>query len=283
MKTFREIKIIIDPSKIEMVSGLLWQADISGIVENDNGLSVFIEENKNVTIDEIKQILNSAIHEDIIDSYSLDEQSFEDKNWNEEYEKKVRVIEVTDKLVIKPSFKEYSPKPGQIIIEIDPKMSFGTGEHATTRLILKLLEKNVVQGSKVLDVGTGTGVLAIASVLLGASDALAIDNDEWCKLNGDENVAANKLQNKVEIRLAEIEKIKENEFDLILANINRHILLEIANSIKKKIKKTGVLILSGLLISDVDDILECYLPKDFQLLEKLEEDEWCALVFTVRS
>ncbi|MBX3009217.1 MAG: 50S ribosomal protein L11 methyltransferase [Melioribacteraceae bacterium] len=283
MKTFREIKIIIDPSKIEMVSGLLWQADISGIVENDNGVSVFIEEAKSVSIEEIKNILDRAVNEDIINSYSLDEKSFEDKNWNEEYEKKVRVIEVTDKLVIKPSFKEYSPRPGQVIIEIDPKMSFGTGEHATTRLILKLLEKNVIPNSRVLDVGTGTGVLAIASVLLGASTALAIDNDEWCKLNGDENVAANNLQDKVEVRLAEIGSIEETEFDLILANINRHILLEIADLIKEKIKKTGVLILSGLLISDVDDILDCYLPKNFQLLEKMEEDEWCALVFTIRS
>lgn len=279
MKTFREIKIKFDPSQIETISGLLWQLDISGIIENNDGVTVFVEEQKSVSMAEVDSIMKSAAAEKIIDSFSFEEETFEDKNWNEEYEKKVRVIEVTDKIVIKPTFKEYSVKPGQIIITIDPKMSFGTGEHATTRLVLQHLEKHIVHNGKVLDVGSGTGVLAIASVMLGALKALAIDNDEWCILNGNENINLNSLSNFVEVRLAEIQNIAEAEFDLIVANINRHILLEIADQIKLKIKKTGTLILSGLLITDESEILECYGSKNFRLIDRAEMDEWCSLVF----
>lgn len=283
MKRYKEILIKTTPESNDIISGLLWQLDISGITENDNSLTVFIESSKKSGKEEIETILIEAVKNEIINSYELFEEEFEDKNWNEEYEKKVRVIEVTDKIVIKPSFKEYKKKDGQIIIAIDPKMSFGTGEHETTKLVLQFLEKYICKNDVVMDIGSGTGVLAIASVYLGAQKAIGIDNDEWCLLNGIENVKMNNLEDNVEIRLEEISQTTENDFDLIVANINKHILLEIAGNIRLKIKKTGKLILSGLLISDKKEILDLYTHLGFKLIDQSEMGEWICLVFTVEN
>jgi len=279
MKIFKQYKITTEPSTIELTSGLLWQLDINGVNESDNFLIVYADSSKNISRNNIEEILNKMITQKLIETFSIEEETIEDKNWNEEYEKKVRVIKVTDRIVIKPSFKEYTSKPNQIIITIDPKMSFGTGEHATTQLVLQLIEKYVKPCDKVLDVGSGTGVLAICAAMLGASHAIGIDNDEWCLLNGNENVKLNNLESKVEIRLGEIQQIAVKDFDLILANINKHILIEIAEKLRKKIKMTGTIILSGLLKIDEPDIVEKYSSLNFDLIEKSERDEWCALVF----
>lgn len=283
MKHYKQFGIQTEPQNNETISGLLWQLDLSGITETDNGLIVYADETKTVSAKNIRIILDKALQENIIKKYDLTEEEFEDKNWNEEYEKNVRVIEVSDKIVIKPSFKDYQQKEGQIIITIDPKMSFGTGEHETTRLVLLMIEKYVKKDDSVLDVGTGTGILAIASVLLGAKKSIGIDNDEWCLLNGSENIKLNGLEDKVEIELAELNQLAQKDFDLIVANINKHILLEICSDIKNKIKQTGTLILSGLLFSDEFEILEKYSSFGFSLIEKNQMNEWISLVFRIKN
>lgn len=279
MKTYKEIKITTVPLDVDTVSGMLWQLDIDGINEFDNYLTVFISETKATTRKDVEEILQHLVDEELLESFHTQEQTFEEKNWNEEYEKNVRVVEVTDKIVIKPSFKDYTPKPNQLVITIDPKMSFGTGEHATTKLVLQHLEKYVSGNEKVLDIGSGTGVLGIASIMLGANNALCIDNDEWCLMNGVENVKANNLENKIEVRQCELKDVLEGEFDLIVANINKHILIDIVDLIQSKIKKTGTLILSGLLDIDETDIIDLYASKGFKISEQSALDEWIALVF----
>lgn len=283
MKHYKQFGIQTEPQNNETISGLLWQLDLSGITETDNGLIVYADETKTISAKNIRIILDKALQENIIKKYDLTEEEFEDKNWNEEYEKNVRVIEVNNKIIIKPSFKDYQQKEGQIIITIDPKMSFGTGEHETTRLVLLMIEKYVKKDDSVLDVGTGTGILAIASVLLGAKKSIGIDNDEWCLLNGSENIKLNGLEDKVEIELAELNQLAQKDFDLIVANINKHILLEICSDIKNKIKQTGTLILSGLLFSDEFEILEKYSSFGFSLIEKNQMNEWISLVFRIKN
>jgi ribosomal protein L11 methyltransferase len=282
MKTYKQFKIFTNPINVDLVSGLLWQLDIDGINETDGGLIIFVGSSKNVLRSDVENILRHLVDEKQINLFTIDEETLEDKNWNEEYEKNVRVIEVTDRIVIKPSFKDYTPKKDQIIITIDPKMSFGTGEHATTRLVLKFIEKYLHGDETVLDVGSGTGVLGIGAVMLGAKSAVCIDNDEWCSLNGSENVKANNLESKIEIRLGEINQVIEKDFDLIVANINKHILLEIAEEIRNKIKETGTVILSGLLIVDEEDIMQKFSLSGFRTIDKSVMDEWCALVLKLK-
>ncbi len=252
---------------------------ISGIQEEDNFIKVFCEEGSVVTKKEISAKLQKLVDEAVIESFTVDEKVLENKNWNEEWEKSREVIVVSETLVIKPSFKEYSAKPNQIVITIDPKMSFGTGEHESTKLSLLFLEKYVKKGMKILDVGTGTAVLAIASIKLGASSVLAIDNDEWCYENSIENCEVNEVREKVDVRLCEIKDVAEKDFDLIVANIQRDILLDIKTEIQKRIKKNGIVILSGLLVQDKEEILHEYEKLHFALLDSQISGEWISLVF----
>ena len=279
MHNHKKFAVSFRPFAADLVSGLLWELDIEGITEAYNYLEVFTLDTSDITIEKISHILDKFVAENILEFYDLKESIVESKNWNEEWEKSINVVHISDKIVIVPSFKNYTPKKNQIVITIDPKMSFGTGEHQTTKLVLSLCEKYVKPNDKVLDVGSGTGVLAIGAVKLGAGSALGIDNDEWCELNGNENIELNKVHDKAEIRLAEIDDIYETGFDLILANINKHILLDINEKLKQKIKPGGRLILSGLLIDDEEEIKKSYLPIGFKLLEKTIMDEWIALVY----
>ncbi|MGK9476249.1 50S ribosomal protein L11 methyltransferase [Melioribacter sp. OK-6-Me] len=279
MKNYKQVILTAIPRNYELLSGLLWNLPIEGINETETSLIIYYDTSTQISIDDFKKVLDESVKNNLIESYDLSETELENKNWNEEYEKNVRVIEVTDKIVIKPSFKEYNAREDQIVITIDPKMSFGTGEHETTKLMIEMIEKYISPGIKVLDVGTGTGVLAITAVKLGAESAIGVDNDEWCHLNGNENRALNGVEDKVKIVLGEITDIDEGHFDIVLANINKNILLDIADEIKKKVKKTGLAILSGLLNADENDINNRYKSIGFRPIDKKSMGEWLSIVY----
>ncbi len=279
MKKHKQFNITSTPFNSDILSGPLWQLKIEGISENDNSLSIFAKEASGISIMQVNDLLNSLKDQRLIESFSVDEAIVVEKNWNEEWEKTINVIEVNNKIVIKPTFRNYTPKEGQLVITIDPKMSFGTGEHETTKLVLTFLDKYISKGISVLDVGSGTGILSIAASLLGASKVLGIDNDEWCLENGRENVELNDVKDKVEIKLAEISDVQEGPFDLILANINKHILIDIADDIYNLTRLSGKVILSGLLVEDKSDIIGLYSTKGFSLVEEKILGEWIALLF----
>jgi len=277
-KTYKEFHIRTTPFVPEIVSGLLWGLNISGLTEESDFIKVFSPEH-NLSKKEIKTLLKRLSDEKVIDEFSVEEYELENKNWNEEWEKNLKIIKVTNRIIIRPSYKEYKPAENEIVITIDPKMSFGTGEHQTTKLVLKLIEKFVKPGMKVLDVGSGTAILSIASVKLGAEKAIAIDNDELCFENGIENCRINNVLDKVEVKTGEIKNIAENNFDIILANIQKNVLLNIADDFKSKLKKNDLAILSGLLIEDEKDIIEYYSKLNFTFIQEEKMDEWIALVF----
>jgi ribosomal protein L11 methyltransferase len=279
MKNFFAYKIFCKPFDPDLISGLMWDFDITGLLEDEDHITIFISENSNTKEEDILNSLTKLHSEKIIEYFSIKKELLEDKNWNELWEKSREVIRVSEKILIKPTFKEYSAKPNEIVLTIDPKMSFGTGEHQTTKLILRLLEKYVQKEMKVLDVGSGTGILAIAAVKLGASRAVAVDIDEICQENCKENCVLNGVENSVEIITGEIDDVKEDKFDLILANIQKNVLLEIASKIKIKTRKNGIVILSGLLKEDEESIIRNYTSVGFQFTEKLILDEWIALLF----
>jgi ribosomal protein L11 methyltransferase len=279
MKKYKEFRITLEPFEADLVSGLLWELDITGITEEDNFILVFAGENSEIDPLKIGSLLANLKSEGILNSFSVDENLLEDKNWNEEWENGVKVVEVDDRIVIKPTFRQYTPKEGQLIITIDPKMSFGTGDHQTTQIMIMLTEKHIQPEASVLDVGSGTGVLAITALKLGAKNALAIDNDEWCLMNGLENSRLNNVENVLDIRQCELADVEEKKFDLILANITKNILIEIKNEIKKHLAPEGTLILSGLLFTDENDIRKHYEPAGFKMIEKMQMKEWIGLVF----
>jgi ribosomal protein L11 methyltransferase len=278
MKKYKEFLITAEPFNSELISGILWESNISGINEEVNCIKVFTDD-LSLSLEELKERLQNLKNENLLSSFTIEENIYENKNWNEEWEQSINVIHVTDKIVIKPTFRDYNPKPGQIILVIDPKMSFGTGEHQTTKLVLMLLEKYATSGARILDVGSGSGILAIASIKLGARRAIAIDIDEWCYDNAIENSKLNNVNDSIEVRQGEIMDIKESGFDLILANIQKNILLEIAPEIYSRLKPGGIVILSGLLDYDEADIKTEFTALGLTFLETKILDSWIALVF----
>jgi ribosomal protein L11 methyltransferase len=278
LKTYREFIITAEPFIPEIISGVLWELNITGVSEEVNCLRVFTS-GDSPTITDINSQLTHLSEQNMLLSFFVEENLVEEKNWNEEWEKSINVIKVTDRIIIKPTFRKYDPNENEIVITIDPKMSFGTGEHQTTKIMLMLIEKYIKQNIKVLDVGSGTAVLAIAAIKLGAGSAVAVDIDEWCLDNAKENAVLNSVQDKVEILIGEINDVQADNFDLVLANIQKNVLLNISSELKMKIKKDGLLILSGLLTIDEKDIVEHYTAAGFELVELIKMDEWIGIVF----
>lgn len=278
MKTFREHRVVFSPFNVDLISGLIWNLKIEGIIELDNSILVYSSSDNTVTENDFENILQKARKENLIESFLISSEDIENINWNEEWEKKIQIIEVTPKIVIKPSFRNYQPKEGQIVITIDPKMSFGTGEHETTKLMIQLIEKYITKNSRVLDVGSGTAILSIEAAKLGATEIFAIDNDELCLENGLENVKINEVDSYINVMNCELQDLNQYGFDFIFANINKHILKEIAPEIYRRIKPNGILILSGLLISDETDIINHYQQNNFKVINKAILNEWMALI-----
>lgn len=281
MKTYLEFHIRTNPFLPELITGLLWELDILGLEEEESFIKVFAGEN-NLTKEEIEDSVSKLVNEELIAEYSVQEYKLQNKNWNEEWEKNLNIIKITDRIVIKPSSKNYTPKLNEIVLKIDPKMSFGTGEHQTTKLMLKLIEKYLRPGMKILDVGSGTAILAIASIKLGAVSAFAIDSDELCFDNGNENCRLNDVEENITVKTGEIKDLNKKNFDIIAANIQKNILLNIADEIKSRLRKKGLTILSGLLEDDEEEIIEHYNKIDFVFVGKEKMDEWIALVFKLK-
>ena len=207
----------------------------------------------------------------------------EDKNWNAEWEASVQPIRITTDLVIAPSWKLDVAKAigSKYLIQIDPKMSFGTGHHETTRLCLQAIEQMEVGNCAVLDLGTGSGILALYALLRGTKKAIGIDTDMWSIENARENRALNGFSEaQFEIRMGTLDCVSSQEyFDLILANIHRNVLLEISSQLFDHISVSGHLILSGILEYDAEEIREMYEESGFTFVRELKENEWSALVF----
>jgi len=278
MKKYKEFLITAEPFNSELISGVLWESNISGINEEVNCIKVFTDD-LSLSLEELKKHLQNLKNENLLFSFTIEENIYENKNWNEEWEQSINIIEVSDKIVIKPTFRNYIAKPGQIVLIIDPKMSFGTGEHQTTKLVLMLLERYISPGARVLDVGSGSGILAIASLKLGAQHATAIDIDDWCYNNAIENFKLNNVDDAIDVIQGEITDIKESDFDLILANIQKNILLDIAPEIYSRLKPGGIIILSGLLDYDEADIQTDFSALGLSFLETKTMDSWIAIVF----
>jgi ribosomal protein L11 methyltransferase len=208
----------------------------------------------------------------------LSEKVWEPQNWNETWEKTIQPIQVGI-FYVRPTWRLEPTPEGSVLLEIDPKMAFGTGYHETTRCMLRLLEKTVKGGESVLDIGTGTGILAIAALKLGAVNAFGFDIDEWSYVNATENAMLNGVSESLLVREGSFETIPSREYSLVLANVNRNMLLDTANQITGYVQGGGILLLSGLLETDERDILEQLDYSKMSLLDKLQENEWICLKF----
>jgi ribosomal protein L11 methyltransferase len=206
-------------------------------------------------------------------NYTLER--IEEKNWNAEWEKNFQPVVVDAFCAVRAHFHE--PISGvEHELVITPKMSFGTGHHATTYMMLQSMQGMDLRGKRVLDFGTGTGVLAILAERLGAGDVVAIDNDDWSIANAEENVAANGCERVVVLKMDRVAYL-EGKFDLILANINKHVIVDQLGDLAQQLAPGGVIMLSGLLQDDSEDIENEATKNNLSVSNWMTKGSWICL------
>lgn len=200
-----------------------------------------------------------------------------EEDWAEAWKKYYTILHVGKHLVIKPSWLEYTPRPADIVIELDPGMAFGTGLHPTTRLCMCALETYQRGAPRVLDVGTGSGILAITAAKLGAREILARDTDLVAVETATRNIARNGVQDCARVERGSIDA-SCNQFDLICINILAEVIVELAPALAAALRPDGIIIASGILESKADDVGDALNAVGITLIEKKQEEDWVALV-----
>ncbi len=258
----------------EKLQALLLMHDPLGFFEDDDCWHCYF--NRQHWIDRVAQILLTEIRAAFPDTvFAL--KDLEKRNWNKDWEDSITPVRASERFIIAPSWNAQPEEDGAIVLIIDPKMSFGTGYHATTRLMLRLLERRLRPGDRVLDVGAGTGVLSIAAALLGAGRAVGVDTDEWAYENALENLERNRVAEKVEMHLGSIEHAA-GVFDLVLANITLADNIRFLPEFRKFIAPGSRLALSGFYTSDLDAFRSAASDSGFRIVEEISEEEWSAVL-----
>lgn len=276
------VKLIfeIDEAYQELFIAELMDLDFYGFEQFDDKLIAYVEKPRynDSNREFIEQIIASFPGASFTEMEDIEEQ-----NWNEAWERTIQP-QVIGPFLVKPTWAEAKPSEGQILLEIDPKMAFGTGYHATTRLILRQLANMNFRDKSVLDAGTGTGILAIAAVKLGAKKAIGFDFDPWSEANANENTLINGVSDRVEIRFGGIEQIRKDErFDISLANINRNVILELIPVLVHHTRPGGIICLTGLLHSDEDAVRERLQNEPVSVTDLRREEEWILFEVHVNS
>ena len=220
-----------------------------------------------------------ALNPDIpLGKLSLDNTQVDEQDWAECWKKFYKPFRAGRTLVVKPTWEPYEPQDGDRIIQMDPGMAFGAGTHETTGLCLSLLEEYIRPGMRVMDVGTGSGILAIGAALLDASDVLAIDIDPVAVKVARENVSQNGLENNIRVMEGDLVRDVQDTFDLCLANILADVICLLSVPLKTKIRPGGTFICSGIIRDREQDVLDALSAAGYTVLEKQNRGEWVAIV-----
>ncbi|MBP3572195.1 MAG: 50S ribosomal protein L11 methyltransferase [Clostridia bacterium] len=202
-----------------------------------------------------------------------------EEDWANSWKQYYKPIKIGEKIVICPAWERYTPAAGEIVIRMDPGMAFGTGTHETTRLVIRLLEKYTKEGQRMLDVGTGTGILAICASRLGAEICRAYDIDPTAVRVARENIKDSGLTNVTcdQSDLLKQVSLEGGQYDLVCANIVADIIIRMTPDVGKYMKDDAVLLASGIIAERCDDVVECFERNGFKVVEKLTDNDWCGL------
>lgn len=201
-----------------------------------------------------------------------------DQDWTATWKEQIPVLHLGGRIVIKPSWRTYTPAEDELVLELDPGIAFGTGLHPTTQLCVAAIEQFVQTGSSVLDMGTGTGILALVAARLGAAPILAVDNDENAVIAARRNAEANGLISQIEMRYGSLADV-EASYDVIVANILAPIITAMAGAgLARRLHADGVLIASGILREQAEGVTEALERSGLQVTEIRPMDEWVAIV-----
>ncbi len=271
MQTYLEFTFKIEPLQPwnEILMAELIEVGFDSFTEEHDGILAYIQ--KDLFTETSLQNVSLLQNPEVEISYTYSEMP--NINWNEEWEKNFDPINVENQVSIRAEFHPNQNLPHEIIIQ--PKMSFGTGHHATTYLMIQQMLDMDFNGKTVLDMGCGTSVLAIFAKQKGAGKTVAIDIDEWSVENSKENAARNNVE--LEISQGTADNLGGENFDIILANINRNILISDIPTYVSALNEGGSLLLSGLCFFDVADILDVCTQQKLSLKRQLQREEWVSL------
>ena len=272
MQNYLEFNFKIQPLQPwnEILMAELIEVGFDSSTEEHDGILAYIQ--ADLFQEEALRAIHLLQNPEVQISYTF--QEMPNINWNEEWEKNFSPINIENEVSIRAEFHENQNLPHEIIIQ--PKMSFGTGHHATTYLMIQQMLDMDFQNKTVLDMGCGTSVLAIFAKQRGAGKTVAIDIDEWSVENSKENAERNNVE--LEISQGTAENLGAENFDIILANINRNILISDIPTYVSVLNAGGQLLLSGLCFFDVDDILEVCTAQNLNLKKEIQREEWVSLL-----
>lgn len=288
-----ELKVTVNTNDADAVANFLIESGSNGIVEDSSPdkkrtiLTSYFEKNATFSVlhENIKKYLvELTCLKDRTDSIppeiSIDQ--IPDEDWNKKWKSFFEPIKVTDRLVIKPSWRKYHKKDNEIILELDPGMAFGTGTHASTSMCLQAIEeltKNITSKEDLtfLDVGTGSGILAIAAVLLGIQKGIAIDIDYQAIQCAIKNAGKNRVAENIDFSTTPIKKIP-GDYPLVIANILPHTLIDMKEDLCFRLQHDGYLILSGILQTKAETVKEAFCD-ELEFFKEIKKEEWSCLVF----
>ncbi len=311
-----EVQVKTTSEAVEIVSNILYEAGVSGLaIEDPNDLEM-ISKSQNETdwdfIDpslfnyEYDGVLVKAYFpesEGLMDTIKLIKQNIElipqynldgglgevtlaevhESDWKDIWKQYYKPKKIGEKIVVKPTWEEYTEKPGEIVIELDPGMAFGTGTHETTTMCIQAMEKYMKASDTVLDIGCGSGILAIAASKLGAKNVIGVDLDEMAITVSNENVALNNVGDNVDIRHGNLLDVVDEKADIVVANIIAEIIKILATDVKTALKPEGLFISSGIILDKIEFVTNALESEGFEIVELVQMGEWACIVSKVKD
>jgi ribosomal protein L11 methyltransferase len=276
----------VAPEQVEEVSYLLWELGAQGVEERD--ATTLVRNSGDGTTGPGGVTLVASFESDAAAESAMAELSawptrlthVEGDDWRDAYKQYFKVTRLGERLVIRPSWEPFEPSGSDVVVTVDPGRAFGTGTHESTRLVMTLLDRLVRGGEQVLDVGCGTGILAICALKLGAKDAYCIDVDPDAVEVTRENAASNQVSERVRASTEPVEQVT-GSYPLVLANIQATVLIPLAQPITERVAAGGMLLLSGILVGQESEVQAAY--PAFTLEAAPVEGEWIALALKKKS
>lgn len=232
------------------------------------------------TVDAIKNSINNLVSYNIdIGENTVSVSEVYEEDWATAWKKYYHPVKVSERFTIVPTWEEYTPvQTDELIIELDPGMAFGTGTHPTTVLCIQALERTVKQGDKVIDVGTGSGVLSIAAAMLGAESVQALDLDEVAVESARQNIELNKVEQNVTVTQNNLLNGINISAEIVVANILAEVILMFTDDAAKTVKKDGYFIASGIIKQKKDEVKDAIEKAGFETVETLQMEDWVAFI-----